>query len=118
MLLSFVVLSFTVSRFGLPFVLAGGFETRAIQVFCVSYFVLIFQCVFDFNKFLDLHFAGAIHFVESLIANAKNKPYQIVRPLYYYYEVKSEKKAKPFLDYVLSAEGQKIISTIGFISLK
>ncbi|GHT24879.1 phosphate ABC transporter substrate-binding protein [Bacteroidia bacterium] len=56
--------------------------------------------------------------VEPSIANAKNKTYPIVRPLFYYYEVKSEKKVKPFLDYVLSTEGQKIVSEIGFITLK
>lgn len=52
------------------------------------------------------------------VANAKNKTYPIVRPLYYYYEVKSESKVKPFIDYVLSAEGQKIVSEIGFITVK
>ncbi|GHT16125.1 phosphate ABC transporter substrate-binding protein [Bacteroidia bacterium] len=57
-------------------------------------------------------------FVEPSIVNAKNKTYPIVRPLFYYYEVKSEKKVKPFLDYVLSDEGQKIVSAIGFITLK
>ncbi|GHT26351.1 phosphate ABC transporter substrate-binding protein [Bacteroidia bacterium] len=57
-------------------------------------------------------------FVEPSIVNAKNKTYPIVRPLFYYYEVKSEKKVKPYLDYVLSADGQKIVSEIGFITLK
>ncbi|GHT02811.1 phosphate ABC transporter substrate-binding protein [Bacteroidia bacterium] len=57
-------------------------------------------------------------FVEPSIVNAKNKTYPIVRPLFYYYVVKSEKKVKPFIDYVLSDEGQKIVSSIGFITLK
>ncbi|MDR3093178.1 MAG: PstS family phosphate ABC transporter substrate-binding protein [Bacteroidales bacterium] len=57
-------------------------------------------------------------FVEPSIANAKNKSYPIVRPLYYYYELKSEKKVKPFLDYVLSDAGQKMVSEIGFITVK
>ncbi|GHS93609.1 phosphate ABC transporter substrate-binding protein [Bacteroidia bacterium] len=57
-------------------------------------------------------------FVEPSIVNAKNKTYPIVRPLFYYYEVKSEKKVKPFIDYVLSTDGQKIVSEIGFITLK
>ncbi|MDR3047941.1 MAG: PstS family phosphate ABC transporter substrate-binding protein [Bacteroidales bacterium] len=57
-------------------------------------------------------------FVEPSVVNAKNKTYPIVRPLFYYYEIKSEKKVKPFLDFVLSNEGQKIVSEIGFITLK
>ncbi len=57
-------------------------------------------------------------FVEPTIANAKNKSYPIVRPLYYYYDAKSEKKVKPFIDYVLSAEGQKIVAQVGFITVK
>lgn len=52
------------------------------------------------------------------VANAKNKTYPIVRPLYYYYEAKSEAKVKPFIDYVLSPAGQKIVSEVGFITLK
>ncbi|OAV71577.1 phosphate ABC transporter substrate-binding protein [Bacteroidales bacterium Barb4] len=56
-------------------------------------------------------------FVEPSVANAKNETYPIVRPLYYYYEIKAEKKVKPFIDYVLSEEGQKIVTEIGFIEL-
>jgi phosphate transport system substrate-binding protein len=57
-------------------------------------------------------------YVEPSIANAKKETYPIVRPLLYYYITKSEKTVKPFLDYVLSDAGQKIISDIGFITLK
>ncbi|MCL1937084.1 MAG: PstS family phosphate ABC transporter substrate-binding protein [Candidatus Azobacteroides sp.] len=51
------------------------------------------------------------------IATAKDGTYPIVRPLFYYYIAKSEKKVKPFLDYVLSATGQKTVTEIGFIAL-
>ena len=57
-------------------------------------------------------------FVEATVANAKNKTYPITRPLYYYYLTKDESKVKPFVDYVLSDEGQKIVSDIGYVSLK
>ncbi|MDR1225842.1 MAG: PstS family phosphate ABC transporter substrate-binding protein [Prevotellaceae bacterium] len=57
-------------------------------------------------------------FAEPSVANAKSQVYPIVRPLYYYYEVKSEKLVKPFMDYVLSDAGQKIVSEVGFITLK
>ena len=51
------------------------------------------------------------------VANAKKKSYPIVRPLYFYYEAKSEAAVKPFIDYVLSPAGQKIVSEIGFITV-
>lgn len=55
-------------------------------------------------------------FVEPSVANAKNETYPIVRPLYYYYVTSSETAVKPFIDYVLSESGQKIVSEIGFIT--
>jgi phosphate transport system substrate-binding protein len=69
-------------------------------------------------KAIRLSYDGGKTFVEPSIANAKNKTYPIVRPLYYYYVTTSEKKVKPFIDYVLSETGQKIVSETGFISIK
>jgi phosphate transport system substrate-binding protein len=69
-------------------------------------------------KAIHVSYDKGKNFVEPSIANAQNKTYPIARPLYYYYEVKSEKKVKPFIDYVLSDEGQKIVMEIGFIGLK
>lgn len=57
-------------------------------------------------------------FTEPSIANAKSKTYPIVRPLYYYYLSNSEAVVKPFVDYVLSPAGQKIVNQIGFITVK
>jgi phosphate transport system substrate-binding protein len=57
-------------------------------------------------------------YVEANVANAKNKTYPIVRPLFYYYPTAKEKIAKPFIDYVLSAEGQKVVEDVGYIPLK
>lgn len=56
-------------------------------------------------------------FTEPSVANAKNKTYPIVRPLYYYYEQKSEKLVKGYLDYILSSSGQAIVSEVGFIAI-
>jgi phosphate transport system substrate-binding protein len=56
-------------------------------------------------------------FVEPTLANAKNRTYPVVRPLYYYYSTDNEKKVKPFIDFVKSTEGQKIVDRVGFISL-
>ena len=57
-------------------------------------------------------------FVEPTVANAKNNTYPIVRPLLYYYASKSEALVKPFIDYILSTEGQKTVADIGFITIK
>jgi phosphate transport system substrate-binding protein len=55
-------------------------------------------------------------FVEPTVANAKNKTYPVVRPLFYYYSANNEKKVKPFIDFVTSDEGQKIVDRVGYIS--
>jgi phosphate transport system substrate-binding protein len=52
------------------------------------------------------------------MATAKDKSYPIVRPLYYYYLSTAEAKIKPFVDFCLSAEGQKIVEQVGYIPLK
>lgn len=57
-------------------------------------------------------------FVEPTVANAKNESYPIVRPLYYYYDTAAENKVKPFIDFILSAKGQQLVSEIGFITVK
>lgn len=68
-------------------------------------------------KAIHVSFDKGKSYTAPSVAAAKNKTYPIVRPLYYYYEVKSTAKVKPFIDFVLSAEGQKIVSNVGFISL-
>ncbi len=57
-------------------------------------------------------------FVNASIEAARNKTYPIVRPLYYYYATSKEAAVKPFLDFILSQEGQSIVNQIGYISLK
>ncbi|MFI5218159.1 MAG: phosphate ABC transporter substrate-binding protein [Bacteroidia bacterium] len=49
--------------------------------------------------------------------NAKNKTYPIVRPLFYYYTTKVESIVKPFIDFVLSSTGQKIVKEVGYIDI-
>ena len=56
-------------------------------------------------------------YVEPSVANAKNNTYPIVRELYYYYATRSEALVKPFIDFILSAEGQKIVADVGFITI-
>lgn len=56
-------------------------------------------------------------YIEPTIANAKSGKYPIVRPLYFYYTVGSEAKVKPFVDFVLSKDGQAIVNKVGYIAL-
>jgi len=55
-------------------------------------------------------------FVKPSIATAKNKTYPIVRPLYFYYPIKSEATVKSFIDYVIGKTGQGLVSQIGYIT--
>ena len=68
-------------------------------------------------KALQVSYDGT-SFVEPSVANAKNKTYPIVRPLFYYYVKSSEKSVKPFIDYVMSEKGQAIVSKVGYITVK
>ncbi len=52
------------------------------------------------------------------VENARNKTYPVTRPLYYYYLVKSEKQVKPFVDYILSQEGQQTVLKEGYVPVK
>jgi len=57
-------------------------------------------------------------FVAPSVETVNNKTYPVVRPLLYYYEKKSEAKVSPFINYVLSAEGQAIVKKEGYIPTK
>ncbi|MDR2499302.1 MAG: PstS family phosphate ABC transporter substrate-binding protein [Tannerellaceae bacterium] len=61
--------------------------------------------------------SGSAH-VQPSAASAKDGTYPIVRPLLYYYVTQSESRLKAFIDYILSTEGQKVVSEIGFIPVK
>jgi len=69
-------------------------------------------------KALSVSYDGGKKYVTPSVVNAMNKTYPIVRPLYYYYLIKDQKKVMPFIDYVLSPVGQKIVSEIGYVPVK
>jgi len=56
------------------------------------------------------------NYVNASVANAKNKTYPIVRPLFYFVPKATEAKTKSFLDFVLSPAGQKIVEEVGYIT--
>lgn len=56
-------------------------------------------------------------FVSPSVASAKDKTYPISRPLYYMFDKTNATKVKTIVDYALSAEGQKIVSEIGYVPL-
>ncbi|MEG1607524.1 MAG: phosphate ABC transporter substrate-binding protein [Mucinivorans sp.] len=70
----------------------------------------------DDVKALKVSYDGTT-FVEPTYANAKNKSYPVVRPLYFYYTTADQTKIKPFVDYVLSAAGQKTVKEVGYIDV-
>jgi phosphate transport system substrate-binding protein len=69
-------------------------------------------------KSLSVSYDKGKTFVAPSVAAAKDKSYPITRPLYYYYLSTVEKSVKPFVDFILSAEGQKIVAAEGSVPLQ
>lgn len=66
-------------------------------------------------KALELSWDEGQTYVKALLSETR---YPIKRPLYYYYLRESEHKVINFIKYMLSEEGQKIVSEIGFIPVE
>lgn len=66
---------------------------------------------------LAVSYDGGKNYVEPTRANAKAGKYPIVRSLFFYYNTNVEAKVKPFVDFVLSADGQAIIDKVGYLAL-
>lgn len=66
-------------------------------------------------KPIHVSYDQGLTFIEPRMTTAKDKSYPISRPLYYIYDVKKAEKVKPFIDYCLSAEGQKLVEETGYI---
>lgn len=69
-------------------------------------------------KALKVSYDKGKTFIAPSMENAKNKTYPVVRPLYFYYLNTVEKSVKPFVDFILSAEGQKLVEQVGYIPVK
>jgi phosphate transport system substrate-binding protein len=68
-------------------------------------------------KELAVSFDGKTYVIPNE-ANAKNKTYPVIRPLYFYMDKKAEVKSKPLVDFIMSAEGQKIVEQVGYVPVK
>lgn len=68
-------------------------------------------------KTLKISFDKGKSYIEPTTPNAENDIYPITRPLMFYYLKSSESKVASFVNYILSAEGQKIVAEVGYIKL-
>jgi phosphate transport system substrate-binding protein len=69
-------------------------------------------------KALKVSYDQGKTFVDPTVEHAMDKTYPISRPLYYYYLNSTAKAVQPFVDFILSAEGQKIVKEVGYVSVK
>lgn len=58
------------------------------------------------------------HFVYPNMQAGRQHRYPIVRALYYYYTKDREAAVKPFIDYLLSDEGQRIVMKTGYVPVR
>ena len=58
------------------------------------------------------------NFVYPSMATGRNHTYPIIRELFYYYTADKDKTVKPFLDYLLSGEGQRIVMESGYVPVR
>ena len=58
------------------------------------------------------------NFVYPSMATGRNHTYPIIRELYYYYTADKGKAVKPFINYLLSDAGQKIVMKSGYVPVR
>ena len=69
-------------------------------------------------KAIAVSYDDGKHYVLPSLENGKKKLYPVVRPLYYYYNVKNKEAVTPLIQFILSPEGQEIIKKSGYIPIK
>lgn len=55
------------------------------------------------------------HYVYPSVKTAMNKQYPVVRPLYYYYDKRAERRVMPFINFIRSKEGRARTLKLGFL---
>lgn len=68
-------------------------------------------------KAINVSYDKGKTFIAPSIANAKNRTYPITRPLFYYYLASTEKTISPYIKFILSPEGQKIVLNEGYVPI-
>jgi phosphate transport system substrate-binding protein len=68
-------------------------------------------------KAIEVSYDKGKTFVAPNVENAKSKKYPVTRPLFYYYLTTTEKSVKPFVNFILSKEGQKIVLDEGYVPI-
>lgn len=68
-------------------------------------------------KTLKVSYDKGKSFVTPSVESATNKTYPITRPLYYYFLSGIQARVNPFIQYILSPEGQKIVLQEGYVPL-
>jgi len=66
---------------------------------------------------IDVSYDGGKTYVRPGIDAAQDKSYPISRPLYYYFSKENAGKIKPFIDYILSEQGQAFVREVGYVPL-
>ncbi|MEO6904351.1 MAG: phosphate ABC transporter substrate-binding protein [Bacteroidia bacterium] len=66
-------------------------------------------------KSISVSFDLGHNFIMPSIAAAKDKSYPISRPLYYLYDKRNDGKVNAFINFVLSPQGQQLVSEIGYV---
>ncbi|MBK8806401.1 MAG: PstS family phosphate ABC transporter substrate-binding protein [Bacteroidales bacterium] len=69
-------------------------------------------------KALNISYDAGKTYVTPSMANAKSKLYPVTRPLYIYLIASQEAQYKHYIDFFLSAEGQKIVELEGYVPIK
>jgi phosphate transport system substrate-binding protein len=69
-------------------------------------------------KMVSVSYDQGKTFVAPSVAAAKDKSYPIARPLFYIFDKTNAAKVKSVVDYILSEQGQKIVTEVGYIPLK
>ena len=71
----------------------------------------------DNVKATKISFDEGKSYVAPSFENAMNSTYQVVRPLYFYFEGGLNKHIDNFIEYTLSPEAQKIVLEVGYIPI-
>jgi phosphate transport system substrate-binding protein len=69
-------------------------------------------------KSLGVSYDQGKTYVIPSVQTALDKSYPVSRPLYYFYDETKAETLKPYLDFVLSDEGQKVLSEVGYVPVK